>query len=49
MRRIEHQLPRYFAQALRVAIRRSTTVSSATVTERYPALPVRFRSLHYCG
>ena len=44
-RRFEHQLPRYFAQALRLRIPRTTTVSSSTVTVRDTAVPVRFGSL----
>ena len=44
-KRFEHQLPRYFAQALRLQIPRTTTVSSATVTLREPAVPSRLSSL----
>ena len=44
-RRSEHQLPRYFAQALRLPIPRTTTVSSSTVTVRDTAVPARLSSL----
>jgi len=44
-RRLEHQLPRYFAQALRLRIPRTPTVSSSTVTVRDTAVLARFSSL----